>query len=225
MKKLLTNTAFFLVFTLSYITAIAQTEQTITHGKYTLHISGNAENFSPQLQQKLIDVFFIVYPKLAKEYNHKTLKKVEFFIDTSYHGVAATNNGRVVFSETYMTRHPADIDVVTHEVMHIVQDYGNSVGPGWLTEGIADFARNKFGVNNAAANWSLPAYKPGQHYTNSYRITARFLVWLEKNVKKDIVKKLDKTLRQHTYTDDTWVKLAGKNLDTLWEDYTKDPAL
>lgn len=203
----------------------AQTTQTISHGKYTLTVSGNDANFSPQLQQRLIDVFFIVYPKLVKEYNRKTLKHVNFFIDTSYHGVAATGNGRVVFSSEYMTKHPKDVDVVTHEVMHIVQNYGESSGPGWLTEGIADFARNKFGVDNAGANWSMPAYKAGQHFTNSYRITARFLTWLEKNKKNNLVKKLDKALRDHTYTENIWVKLTGKNLDGLWEDYTKNPSV
>ncbi|MGC4103331.1 basic secretory protein-like protein [Ferruginibacter sp.] len=203
----------------------AQTEQTITHGKYTLHVSGNDAGFSPQLMQRLIDVFFIVYPKLAKEYNKQTLTAVSFFIDTSYNGVAATDNGRVVFSAKYMSKHPADVDVVTHEVMHIVQNYGDSGGPGWLTEGIADFARNKFGVDNAGAGWSLPDYKPTQHYDNAYRVTARFLLWIEKNVKKGIVKKLDDGLRKHIYTDVVWIALTGKNLDQLWEAYAKNPAI
>jgi hypothetical protein len=225
MQKISSLLIVFLILLFSSTALHAQTEQTITHGKYTLHVSGNDVNFSSQLTQRLIDVFFIVYPKLAKEDKKKTLHKVEFFIDTSYHGVAATDNGRVVFSSAYMTKHPGDVDVVTHEVMHIVQNYGESAGPGWLTEGIADFARNQFGVDNAGAKWSMPDYKSTQHYDNSYRITARFLFWLEKNVKKGLVKKLDKALRDHTYTNDIWVKLTGKNLDMLWEDYSKNPAI
>jgi len=221
MKKAVLFYSISILFTFCCATGFAQKEQSVKQGKYTLHISGNDADFSPQLQQRLIDVFFTVYPKLAKEYNSKTLKSVEFFIDTAYHGVAATDNGRVVFSSAYMTRHPADVDVVTHEVMHIVQDYGKSVGPGWLTEGIADFARNKFGVDNAGANWSLPPYKQGQHYTNSYRITAKFLTWLEQNKKKGLVKKLDRSLREHTYTDDIWTRLTGKDLDGLWEEYSR----
>jgi hypothetical protein len=221
MKKIL----FTFLLGCFYFFSNAQTPQTVSHGKYTLTVSGNDANFSPQLKQRLVDVFFIVYPKLAKEYNRKTLKQVNFFIDTSYHGVAATDNGRVVFSSAYMMKHAKDVDVVTHEVMHIVQNYGESAGPGWLTEGIADFVRNKFGVDNAGANWSMPAYKQGQHYTNSYRITASFLTWLEKNKKKDLVKKLDEALRDHTYTENIWVELTGKNLDALWDDYTKDPSI
>ena len=223
MQKICCSFAIFFIFFCNRLNA--QTEQTITHGKYTLHISGNDAGFSPQLTQRLIDVFFIVYPKLAKEYNTKTLDTVTFFIDTSYHGVAATDNGRVVFSAAYMSKHPGDVDVVTHEVMHIVQNYGDSDGPGWLTEGIADFARNKFGVDNAGAGWSMPDYKPTQHYDNAYRITARFLLWIEKNIKKNIVKKLDDGLRNHIYTDVVWIVLTGKNLDELWEAYSKDPAI
>jgi hypothetical protein len=108
-------------------------------------------------------------------------------------------------------------------VMHIVQDYGDNVGPGWLTEGIADYARNKFGVNNAAANWSLPAYKPTQNYDNAYRITARFLLWIEVKVKPGMVRTLDFQLRTHSYTNNTWKQLTGKALDELWKAYTEKP--
>lgn len=148
-----------------------------------------------------------------------------FFIDTAYKGVAATSNDRVVFSSAYMAKHPQDVDVVTHEVMHIVQDYGNSVGPGWLTEGIADYARYKFGVDNAGANWTLPEVKPTQSYKNSYRIAARFFAWMEAKVKPGIIKVVDKSLRNHTYNDEIWKTMTGKNLDELWADYIKNPAI
>ncbi len=146
-------------------------------------------------------------------------------IDTAYKGVAATANGKVTIAASWLHKHPEDIDVVTHEVMHIVQDYGESVGPGWLTEGIADYARNKFGVNNAAAKWSLPEFKSTQNYDNAYRITARFLVWIEEKVKPGVVKELDSQLRKHTYTADSWKNLTGKSVDGLWKEYVKNPAI
>ncbi|AYL94548.1 basic secretory protein-like protein [Mucilaginibacter celer] len=182
-------------------------------------------SFSPALKDRLIKTFFEVYPKLAKEYNKKTSKKVTFVIDTAYDGVAATGNDTVVFSAKYMAKYPGDIDVVTHEVMHIVQAYGNSDGPGWLTEGIADYARNKFGVDNAGAKWALPAFKSTQNYDNAYRVTARFLVWIEKNVKPGLVKTLDKQLRDHTFTNDSWKNLTGKTVDELWAAYAANPTI
>lgn len=177
------------------------------------------------LQQRMVNTFFMVYSKLAKTYNPKTLKSVTIVIDTTYNGVAATDNGKVTISNKWMRKYPEDIDVITHEVMHIVQDYGDTNGPGWLTEGIADYARNKFGVNNEAAKWSLGNYKPGQNYTDAYRVTARFLVWMEEKIKPGIVKVLDSQMRKHTFTDYTWQEQTGKTLDDLWKDYTNNSAI
>ena len=200
-------------------------QEIIKKNGYTLSFESNFAALDPQLKKRLIQTFFEVYPKLAKEYNPKTLKEVKFFVDTAYKGVAATANGKVTYSSIWMVKHPEDIDVVTHEVMHIVQDYGRSVGPGWLTEGIADYARFKFGVDNAGAKWALPDLKPEHTYKNSYRITARFFAWIEKNVKAGTIKTVDASLRDHTYTADIWTKLTGKDLDGLWADYVKNPEI
>jgi hypothetical protein len=204
----------------------AQQTEVFNKKGYKLTFENQDANFSPELKSKLVETFYTVYPKLAKAYNKKTLKSVIFVIDTAYNGVAATDNGRVVFSAKYMTKHPHDIDVVTHEVMHIVQDYGsNNNGPGWLTEGIADYARYKFGVDNEGAKWALPAFKATQSYENSYRITARFLVWIEKNIKPGLVKDLDAQLRNHTFTNDSWKQETGKTLDELWAAYAANPVI
>jgi len=202
--------------------AVPQTD-IVKKGKYTFTFINQDSKLDTALKQRIINTFFTVYPELANAYNKKTAKSVTFIIDTAYKGVAETDNGRVTISSHWMHLHPEDIDVITHEVMHIVQDYGNSVGPGWLTEGIADYVRYKFGVNNAAAGWSLPKYKPTQNYDNAYRITARFLLWTEEKVKPGIVKKLDKALRNHTYNDQTWQQLTGKTVDELWKMYSENP--
>ncbi|QJD97257.1 secretory protein [Mucilaginibacter robiniae] len=214
-----------LVLSLVYRSGNAQTTEVFKKKGYTLTVINQDATFSPELKAKLISTFWKVYPELEKEYNSKTSKKVTFVIDTAYRGVAATDNGRVAFSAKYMSTHPQDIDVVTHEVMHIVQDYGETTGPGWLTEGIADYARYKFGVNNEGAKWALPAYKAGQSYENSYRITARFLAWIEAKIKPGAVKAFDKQMRNHTFTDNTWKEVTGKTLNELWADYTANPAL
>jgi len=221
---------YILLLLLVSINAIAhspaQPDSTvIKQGKYTLTFINHDPTFDPALKQRMITTFFTVYPELAKAYNRKTAREVKMVIDTAYKGVAETDNGKVTISSRWMHLHPEDIDVITHEVMHIVQDYGDSAGPGWLTEGIADYARYKFGVNNAAAKWSLPAYKSTQNYDNAYRITARFLLWMEEKVKPGIVKTLDKQLREHTFTDDTWKQLTGKTVDELWKEYAANPAI
>jgi hypothetical protein len=198
----------------------AMAQEVIKNKGYTLNFESNYPALDPQLKKRLINTFFEVYPKLAKEYNPKTLKDVKFFVDTAYKGVAATSNGVVTFSSSWLTKRPEDIDVVTHEVMHIVQDYGSSVGPGWLTEGIADYVRYRFGIDNAGAKWTLPELKPEHSYKNSYRITARFFAWMEAKVKPGVIKKVDAS-RDHSYTNDIWKAQTGKNLDELWAEYIK----
>jgi hypothetical protein len=222
MKKI-----FFLGALLLSITAAvnAQTTRVYNGNGYKLTFTNYDATLDTAEQTRLVKTFFIVYPELAKEYNSNTLKDVKMVIDTSYKGVAETADGKVTIASSWLHRRPEDIDVVTHEVMHIVQDYGESGGPGWLTEGIADYARNKFGVNNAAAKWSLPDYKSTQNYDNAYRITARFLFWIEEKVKPGIVKEFDSELRKHTYTAESWKKQTGKTVDELWKSYTENPAI
>lgn len=204
---------------------MAVTTDSITRGDYTLVFINQSPTFDKQVKERMINTFFTVYPVLANAYNTRTLKKVTFVIDPSYNGVAATSGGRVVYSPEWFRQHPGDIDVVTHEVMHIVQAYPGGAGPGWLTEGIADYVRYRYGVDNTGAGWSLPDFNPSQRYDNSYRITARFLLWLEKNANDQLVKILDENMRNKTYSAGIWQTLTGKTLDNLWQDYASRPAL
>lgn len=196
----------------------------ITRGNYTLIYKSNDPDFSAQTKQQLIDAFFTVYPEETARFNKNSARKVTFFIDTTYRGVAETENDRCRYNPRWLKKHPEDIDVVTHEVMHIVQDYRHD-NPGWLTEGIADYARYTYGVNNLKSQWTLPDYYPAQSYTNAYRITARFLLWVEKNKNKQIVDQLDAALRNGTYQPGLWTKLTGKSVDELWKEYGESPSI
>jgi hypothetical protein len=120
-----------------------------------------------------------------------------------------------------MKTHPEDIDVITHEAMHIVQDYHKGNTPGWLTEGIADYVRYKYGVNNEKGGWQLPAVKSDHHYTSAYRITARFLAWVEDNYDKKIVDKMNAAAHNGTYEPGLWAQYTTKTVDQLWDVYVK----
>ncbi|TKC03980.1 basic secretory protein-like protein [Pedobacter frigoris] len=216
---------FFIIPLLAIKQLNAQEKETFKKHGFTLNFTSLDKDFDPALKARMVETFFIIYPKLVKEYNKQADKEVNFVIDTAYKGVAATGGGRIVYSPAYFKNNPGDIDVVTHEAMHVVQAYKGRSGPGWLTEGIADYVRYKFGVDNKGAGWTLPEYKTNQSYTNSYRITARFLAWLESNGHKGIVKKLDNSMRSHTYTKDIWQKETGKTLDDLWKAYSENPTI
>lgn len=194
--------------------------QVTTKKGFELELIAQNPSFDQQQLKRLTETFFTVYPPMVKEFNPQSAKKVTITIDTAYDGVAYAHNGKIVISEAWMKKVPEDIDVVTHEVMHIVQAYPTRSGPGWLVEGIADYARDRYGVNNTAANWSLPAVQESHHYTNSYRIAARFVKWIEEN-KKGMVKILDASMRNKTYTEGIWQDETGKTLDELWEAYKK----
>lgn len=195
-----------------------------TSNGYTLTFTNNDGTFDTAEYQRLINTFFTVYPKLLNRFFTGATKQVKFAIDPNYTGVAYTSGDVTTFSAAWFHSHPEDIDVVTHEVMHIVQHYTGGT-PGWLTEGIADYARYKFGVNNGPAGWSLPAWNASQKYTDAYRVTARFLAWLELHVRSTIVNDLNTACRNRTYTSNTWNQLTGKSVDQLWSDYSQNPAL
>jgi hypothetical protein len=207
-----------------------------TRGPYTLIFINNDTTFEAEgqdVKKRMIETFYKVYTAEAKDFNPNTSKRVVFWIDRNYTGVAATGGNLVRFKPAWMLKKPTDIDVVTHEVMHIVQAYnGGAQGVGWLTEGIADYVRAVYGVDNEGAKWYLPkavGIRPdpknptadinAKGYEKSYRITAKFLLWAEKNVKAGLVVNLDGKLRSHTYTADGWKDYTGKTLDELWADY------
>lgn len=226
---------FLMIITFFTSTSFAQNKNlknysydSLKRKKYTLVFINEDKNFDTTEMNRMVEVFFTVYPKEAKKYNHKTNKKVYFLIDTSYDGVAATWADTVHFNPGWFKKKPEDIDVVTHEVMHIVQNYPDSTGPGWITEGIADYARYKFGVNNEAAGWKLTPFSSKQSYDNAYRVTARFFVWIEqtKHVKHvKLVKRLDKAMRNLQYTPDLFKKITGETVDELWLNYSKNPTI
>ncbi|RAJ08538.1 basic secretory peptidase family protein [Chitinophaga skermanii] len=198
---------------------------TITKKGYTLVFINMQPGFSEDISKQLINRYFEVYPAEAKVYNKKTMKTVTFIIDPKYTAVAAASDGIIRFNPKWFDRSPNDIDVVTHEVMHVVQSYPGDAGPGWLTEGIADYVRATIGKSNEAANWRLPNFDAQQHYTNAYRVTARFLLWIEKKVKKGVVVKMDAALRSAKYNDGLWKEYTGKTVDELWSAYAANPTI
>jgi hypothetical protein len=199
--------------------------KTVTKKGYKLTFVNKDASFPTQTEEHMIETFFEVYPKEAKEYNKNTSKEVFIIIDPDYKGVAATSGHVVRVNPEWLIKHPQDVDVVTHEVMHIVQGYTWNEVPGWVTEGIADFVRNEYGVNNQVADWTLPRYNARQNYTDAYRVTARFFIWIEKNYDKNLVKELNSAARDKTYTKEFWKDKTGKTVDELWQLYGENPSI
>ncbi|MBE5958675.1 MAG: hypothetical protein E7254_07430 [Lachnospiraceae bacterium] len=194
-----------------------------TSGQYSMTFD-DAGAISSDVRDRLEKTFKEVYPKMANDFNTNTSRSLNVRIDWGYSGVAYTVSNEIVISADYIRSHSNDTDCFTHEMMHVVQAYRYNV-PGWLTEGIADYARYKYGLYNSQAGWGLPNYNSGQRYTDAYTVTARFLVWLEKYKTASIVKELDSRCRNGSYNDNTWRELTGKSVDELWNEYSSNPSL
>jgi hypothetical protein len=128
-------------------------------------------------------------------------------------GVAEAGGGRITGTVKYFKTHPDDIGAMIHETVHIVQAYRTG-GPGWLVEGIADYVR-------------FFKYEPGKigkiakdpHYNGSYRTSAAFLNFVSTQYDKELVRKVNKALREGEYRETIWTTLTKKTLKELDEDW------
>ena len=117
------------------------------------------------------------------------------FITETWDLIHCIANGHIVISATYLRNHPKDIDLVTHELMHVVQSYPDGQ-PGWFVEGIADYVQWKYGRDYAAANWKLPRFYRNQRSTDAYVVTGRI-----------------------------WNQITGKSVHRLWKDHAANSKL
>ena len=176
-------------------------------------------------RKALENIFFIVYPEITAYWNPAAPKRVTIIIDPAYDGVAYTIRDSVTLSSTWVLSNQNDVNVITHETTHVAQQYFSpNYTPVWLVEGIAEYSRNKFGIDNAAVGWYIPDYSQDQKYTDGYTTVARFILWAEAKYKPGIALALDKDLRAGTYSDDTsWEDLTGLTFSQLWNMYVQNP--
>jgi hypothetical protein len=130
-------------------------------------------------------------------------------------GVAYTSGIQITGSVAFFKQHPNDIGAMVHETVHVVQHYRVPDNPGWLVEGIADYIR-------------FFKYEPGRlgrisprraRYDGSYRVTAAFLAYLTEKYDRQIVRKLNKLMRDGEYKPEVFQKLTGKTLEQLGEEW------
>lgn len=170
------------------------------------------------------DTLAHVVPAIAGFFNPGAADRFHLVVDPGYTaGPAATGNGVITVSAAYARAHPRDLDLVTHEVTHVVQAYSPATyAEHWhWVEGVADYARHRFGRDNAAAGWSIARLESGSALTDGYRTTARFLAWVVDVSGDGVVRGLDAALRRGTYDDDFWTARTGDDVATLWSRYVR----
>ena len=81
--------------------------------------------------------------------------------------------------------------------------------------GIADYTRHVYGPTKQPG-WKLPDdLTPKQSYTDGYRTTARFLLWLESK-HPGLIDKLNRRLQSRQFEVHDFKEVIGKTVDELW---------
>ena len=157
--------------------------------------------------------YAMINEELASE-GFKPRTQISMTMKKDENGVAYASGGNIVGSVKFFKAHPDDVGAMVHETVHCVQAYRTRGNPGWLVEGIADYIR-------------FFKYEPGKigkiakdpHYNGSYRTTAAFLNFVTTQYDKDLVKKVNKSMREGEYREEIWKVLTKKTLKELDEEW------
>lgn len=183
----------------------------------------------------LINNFNTVYPTLAEMWNHGKINDVVYTVNTVDDGAADTR-GTGVQNKLLITMYfgflknsgTGGLDCITHELTHVTQENYNTGYGGedtddngsWIVEGMTDYSRYVFG--QYPGDFELPAYSKSHSYTDSYRVTARFFVWIEENICPTFAEQMNEALRTERYTSQFFNQITGYGLKELWAMYDAD---
>lgn len=188
--------------------------------KYPVEITVDVTD-APEMKEwaeKVARICEKAYPMINEELKSDGFKPrttISMTLKKDYNGVAAASGGRITGSVKYFKDHPDDVGAMVHETVHCVQQYRTRNNPGWLVEGIADYVR-------------FFKYEPGKlkplnperaRYNGSYKVTAAFLAFLTEKYDKDIVRKLNQSMREGEYKDEVFKVLTKKTLTELEEEW------
>ncbi len=183
----------------------------------------------------LFNNFNTVYPTLAEMWSHGKINDVVYTVNPTDEGAADTR-GTGTANKLLITMYyqflkgsgTGGLDCITHELTHVVQENYNTGYGGddtddngsWIVEGMTDYSRYVFGMY--PGDFALPAYSKSQSYTDSYRVTARFFVWIEENICPTFAEQMNEALRTERYTSQFFNQITGYGLKELWAMYDAD---
>lgn len=186
---------------------------------YTLTISGDIDPAMSLVAGQMTTLFYQSYPRLVERFGNPKKPApthIELVFAKDIKVPAYCTGSKITVSIEWLSKHPEDIGLLTHELTHAVQAYPRS-GPGWFTEGLADYARFLYGPKEQP-NWALPAKLTAQQsYKNSYRVTGKFLLWLDGKY-PGVVDKLHRKMQDREFVIEDFKVLTGKTIDELWDE-------
>lgn len=188
-----------------------------------LTIEGDMSADLAPVAGKLTELFYQCYPRLIERFENPSKaapRHIRIIFDSKLKIPAHCSGNRVTVGVDWLTKHPNDFALLTHELTHAVQGYPNG-NPGWITEGIADYARHLFGPK-VQQGWALPArFTDRQNYKDSYRTAGKFFLWLDEK-HPGTVDKIHRSMQDRSYEVSLFKKLTDKTVDELWKDCVED---
>lgn len=167
----------------------------------------------------LVEKWHPIVADLLKSDGFTPPSKVKIVFKKDMKGVAYTSGNTITIAADWIKKSPDDYGMVVHELTHVIQSYPRAKGnAGWLVEGIADYVRfYKYEPKTKLG----PILNPDASYRLGYRAAAQFLAWIEKTHDKNIVAKLNQSLRKSDYKEEMFKDATGESLDDLWADFLK----
>lgn len=153
--------------------------------------------------------------ELLKSDGYRPAHSIQMTLKKGLNVPAMAGGRRITGSVKWFQDHPDDVGAMIHETTHIVQRYRSRNNPGWLVEGVADYVRFfHYEPDN------IGRFNPRTaRHDASYRVSARFLAHLVDKYDNDLVIKLNKAMREGTYSEDLFKELTGKPLQELGEEW------
>jgi hypothetical protein len=199
---------------------VIESQPAVAVFKYPIEIAVDVTD-APEMKEWADKVALLCerhYPMICDELKSDGFKPrttISMTLRKNYKGVAAAGGGRITGSVSYFQKHPEDMGAMIHETVHCVQSYRTGNNPGWLVEGIADYIR-------------FFKYEPGKigklnpkraRYDGSYRISAAFLAYVTDKYDPQLVRKLNKAMREGEYSPAIWNVLTKKSVQELDQEW------
>jgi hypothetical protein len=184
----------------------------------SLRIEGPVDAELAPVAGEMTALFYTCYPKLLDRLDnpeHPAPRTIRLKFAPKLDVPAYCSGNTITVSGEWLRQHPEDVGLFTHELTHAVQQYRRA--PGWLTEGIADYTRKLYGPESQPG-WALPERlnKERHSYKDGYRVTGRFLLWLD-GAHPGAVDQIHRKLQAGAFQPSDFEAICGADVDTLWD--------
>jgi hypothetical protein len=196
-------------------------------GKYQFTVdTSQTPGLAEWAHSKVVPMAKEWYPKLVKmlpSEGYEAPAKFSIIFVKGMSGVANTQRTKIRCAEDWFSHNLKGeaLGAVFHEMVHVVQQYGRTRAPGWLTEGIPDcirwyqFEPQAHGADITKRNIARA------RYDGSYRPTANFLNWVTEKYAKNLIPDLNAAIREGKYSTDIWKQQAGHTVEELGDEWKK----